>query len=126
VKKIINTEKAPKPVGPYSQAVLLNGTLYLSGQIAIDPATNAMVTGSIEEETEQVLINLKNVLESAGSSLDKVLKTTCYLTDINDFPRFNAVYEKYFKDSKPARSTVEVSKLPKGALVEIDVIAYAG
>jgi len=124
MKKIIKTDQAPEPVGPYSQAVLHNGTLYLAGQIAIDPATGEMVHHSIEAETDQVLTNIKHVLEAAGSSLNNVLKTTCYLADINDFVKFNSIYEKYFSESKPARSTVQAANLPKGARVEVDVIAF--
>lgn len=126
MKKIITTDRAPAPVGPYSQAVELNGTLYLSGQIAIDPVTNEMVNHSIEAETEQVLINIKSVLEEAGSGMGNVLKTTCYLADINDFKQFNSIYEIFFSESRPARSTVEAANLPKGARVEVDVIAYVG
>ncbi len=125
MKKIIQTNKAPLPIGAYSQALLFGGVLYLSGQIAIDPGTNTMVTGTIEQETKQVIENILNVLIAAGSSLDNVLKTTCYLADMADFQKFNKVYEEYFAGSKPARSTVQAAYLPKGARVEIDVIAYA-
>ena len=123
MKEIIYTKNAPEPVGPYSQAVRSGDTLYLSGQIAIDPGTNAMVTGGVKAQTEQVLQNIKNVLEAAGSSLDNVLKTTCYLADMNDFTEFNAVYESFFSESKPARSTIQAAALPKNALVEVDVIS---
>ena len=108
--EIIYTASAPEPVGPYSQAVRHNDIVYLSGQIAIDPKENIMVTGGIERETEQVLSNIKNVLSAAGSSIENVIKTTCFLVDLNEFSRFNAVYEKYFSGSPPARSTVEVSR----------------
>lgn len=122
----IYTKDAPEPVGPYSQAILHNDIVYLSGQIAIDPETNEMSTGGIEEQTDRVLQNIRNVLQASGSSIGNVLKTTCYLANINDFAKFNEVYGKYFTDSCPARSTVEVSRLPKGALVEVDVVAFVG
>ncbi len=124
MKKIIKTDNAPAPVGPYSQAVRYGDILYLSGQIAIDPASNTMITDGVEAETEQVLKNIAAVLTAAGSSLDKVLKTTCFLANMDDFGKFNAIYEKYFGESKPARSTVQAMRLPKGALVEVDLIAY--
>ena len=124
MKETIYTKDAPQPVGPYSQAILHNDTVYISGQIAIDPETNELVSGGIEEQTEKVLQNIKIILLAADSSLGSVLKTTCYLADINDFAKFNEVYGKYFSKSRPARSIVEVSRLPKGALVEVDVVAY--
>lgn len=120
--KIIETKKAPAAIGPYSQAVVTGSLVYTSGQIAIDPATGALVDGSIFEQTEQVIRNLSAVLEAAGTGLDRVVKTTCFLQDIGDFADFNSVYEKFFT-GKPARSCVEVAALPKGALVEIEVIA---
>ena len=122
--EIVYTKDAPEPVGPYSQAILHNNAVYLSGQIAIDPETNEMSKGGIEEQTERVLQNINNVLQAAGSSLGNVLKTTCYLADINDFKKFNAVYGKYFSDTCPARSTIQAAALPKGALVEVDVVAF--
>ena len=119
---VIYTPSAPAAIGPYSQAIAANGFVYTSGQIAIDPATGSIDAQGIEAQTEQVIRNLKAVLEAAGSSLTKVVKTTCFLQSMGDFAAFNAVYEKYFT-GKPARSCVEVSKLPKGALVEIEAVA---
>ena len=119
---VIYTPSAPAAIGPYYQAIAVNGFVYTSGQIAIDPATGSIGAQGIEAQTEQVIRNLKAVLEAAGSSLTKVVKTTCFLQSMGDFAAFNAVYEKYFT-GKPARSCVEVSKLPKGALVEIEVTA---
>jgi 2-iminobutanoate/2-iminopropanoate deaminase len=118
----IATDKAPAAIGPYSQAVVVNGMLFTSGQIAIDPAVGDIVAKDIEGQTEQVMQNLKAVLEAAGSSFDKAVKTTCFLADIADFATFNGIYGKYFS-SKPARSCVAVKDLPKGALVEVEVIA---
>ena len=120
--KKISTNKAPAAIGPYSQAVAVNGLLYTSGQIAIDPETNTFVDGDITVQTERVMQNLMAVLAEAGTSADKVVKTTCFLADIADFAAFNAVYGKYFTE-KPARSCVAVAALPKGALVEVEVIA---
>ena len=122
-KKIIDTDKAPKPIGPYSQAVKYGNLLFTSGQIAINPATGELLNGNVEEQTNLVLDNLKAVLSEAGSSLDKVIKTTIFLKDMNDFANVNEVYSLFFDASKPARSTVEVSCLPKNVLVEIDCIA---
>ena len=122
-KKIIETSEAPKPIGPYSQAVNYGDLIFTSGQIAIDPKTGELSNGSIEELTNLVINNLKAVLFEAGSSLDKVIKTTIFLKNMNDFVIVNEIYAKYFGDSKPARSTVEVSCLPKNVLVEIDCIA---
>lgn len=118
----IATDKAPAAIGPYSQAVVVNGMLFTSGQIAIDPAVGDIVAKDIEGQTEQVMQNLKAVLEAAGSSFDKAVKTTCFLASIADFATFNGIYGKYFS-SKPARSCVAVKDLPKGALVEVEVIA---
>lgn len=118
----ISTDKAPAAIGPYSQAVVANGILYTSGQIAIDPAVGDIVATTIEGQTEQVMKNLAAVLEAAGSSFDKAIKTTCFLANIADFAVFNGIYGKYFS-SKPARSCVAVKDLPKGALVEVEVIA---
>ena len=120
--KKIYTEKAPAAVGPYSQAIEVNGMLYTSGQIPLDPATGSIVGETITEQAEQVMKNLKAVLEAAGTSTDKVVKTLCFLTNMGDFGAFNEVYGKYFTE-KPARSCVEVSALPKGALCEVEVIA---
>ena len=120
--KTISTEKAPKAVGPYSQAIISNGLVFTSWQIAIDPATNAVEAVDIAGQTEQVMKNLGAVLEAAGSSLDKAVKTTCFLADMNDFASFNEIYGRYFT-SLPARSCVAVKTLPKNVLVEVDVIA---
>ena len=120
--KKISTNKAPAAIGPYSQAVAVNGLLYTSGQIALDPETNTFVDGDITVQTERVMQNLMAVLAEAGTCADKVVKTTCFLADIADFAAFNAVYGKYFTE-KPARSCGAVAALPKGALVEVEVIA---
>ena len=118
----VATEKAPKALGPYSQGYVHNGILYSAGQIAINPETNTVEAVTIEEQTEQVCKNLGEVLRAAGSSFDKVLKTTCFLSDMGDFAAFNEVYGKYFT-SKPARSCVAVKTLPKNLLCEVEVIA---
>ncbi|HEZ7989467.1 MAG TPA: RidA family protein [Ruminococcus sp.] len=118
----IHTEKAPAAVGPYSQAIVSNGMVYTSGQIAIDPATNTIKAVTIQEQTEQIMKNLAAVLETAGSSFEKAVKTTCFLADMNDFAAFNEIYGKYFT-SLPARSCVAVKTLPKGVLAEVEVIA---
>jgi 2-iminobutanoate/2-iminopropanoate deaminase len=124
MKQIINTENAPAPIGPYNQAVKFSRLLYTSGQIPVDPRTGKIVTGGIREQAIQVLENLKAVLESAGSSLKDVLKTTVFLADMDDFPEFNVIYAEYFDEiSAPARSTIQVAALPLGALVEIELIA---
>ncbi len=120
--KVIATQKAPSAIGPYSQAYVHGGLAYTSGQIAINPSTGAVVDGGIERQTEQVCENVKNLLTACGSSIDKVLKTTCFLADMGDFAVFNEIYAKYFT-SKPARSCVAVKTLPKNVLVEIDTIA---
>lgn len=122
-KKAINTPLAPAPIGPYSQAIESNGTLYLSGQIAIDQATGSIVNGSIEAETHQVLKNIKAVLEEAGLSLNHVVKCSIFIKDMDQFASINEVYATYFTDIPPARETVEVSRLPKDVNVEISVIA---
>lgn len=118
----IYTKNAPDAIGPYSQAVKVNGFVFTSGQIAINPATGNVEATTIEEQTEQVCTNLKNVLEASGTSLEKVVKTTCFLKDMNDFAAFNGVYGKYFTE-KPARSCVAAKQLPKDVLVEVEVIA---
>lgn len=120
--KKISTEKAPAAVGPYSQAMEINGMVYTSGQIALDPATGGMVGTTIEEQTEQVMKNLTAVLEAAGTGPENAVKTLCFLTDMNDFAAFNAIYARYFTGN-PARSRVEVRALPKGAVCEVEVIA---
>jgi 2-iminobutanoate/2-iminopropanoate deaminase len=123
MKKVISTAAAPPAIGPYSQAVVYNGLAYLSGQIPLDPATGSMVEGGIAVQTTRVLESLKAVLEAAGSGLDKVLKTTVYLADINDFAAMNEVYARYFPAANaPARATVEAARLPRNARVEIDCI----
>jgi len=122
-KKIVFTEKAPKPVGPYSQAVIAGGFLFGAGQIPIDPRTGKIVEGGIEEQTRRVLENIKAVLEAAGCSLEDVVSVTVFLKDLNDFEAFNKVYAEYFPKDPPARTTVEVSRLPKGVKLEINFIA---
>ena len=126
-KDIIYSKNAPAPIGPYSQAIKLTmdsgKILYTSGQVAIDPKTGNFISGGIKEQTRQVIENLKALLNEAGTELNKVIKTTVFLKDMNDFTVMNEIYSEYFGDSKPARSTVEVARLPKDALVEIEVIA---
>ena len=122
-KVIIATDKAPKAIGPYSQAVAYNGVLYCSGQIPLDPATGAIFEGDVTAQTERVLENLKAVLEAAGSSLENVLKTTVFIKDMTEFGKINEVYARYFGASLPARATVEVARLPRDVRVEIDAIA---
>ncbi len=121
-KRIVFTEKAPKPVGPYSQAIVSGDFVFVSGQIAINPKTSKVVEGGIEEQTTQVLENIRNILESVGLSLTDVVKTSVFLSDISDFQAFNRVYSKYFKKGSPARTTVQAN-LIVGVLVEIDAIA---
>ena len=124
-RQIIHTSNAPEAIGPYSQAVVVDGTVYCSGQIAIDPATNTLIEGDVVAQTHRVMKNLKAVLEAANSSLEKVTKTTIFLVNLDDFSKVNDVYATYFSEGNyPARSCVEVSELPKGALVEIEAIAY--
>ncbi|MBR7061223.1 MAG: RidA family protein [Eubacterium sp.] len=118
----VSTNNAPNAIGPYSQAVKANGLLFTSGQIAINPKTNSVEAKTIEEQTTQVCENLKAVVEAAGTSMEKVVKTVCFLADINDFAAFNGIYGKYFT-SKPARSCVAVKDLPKGVLCEVELIA---
>jgi 2-iminobutanoate/2-iminopropanoate deaminase len=123
MKEIIKTKNAPDPIGPYSQAIRANGFLFVSGQIPIDPATNAVVAGDIADQTRQVIHNLTAILMAAGSGLEKVVKTTVFLANMDDFPRFNQVYGEFLGDSKPARATVQVAKLPKEVLLQVDAIA---
>jgi 2-iminobutanoate/2-iminopropanoate deaminase len=123
MNKIISTENAPKAIGPYSQAVVWNDLVFLSGQIPLDPVTGQIVAGDIAAQTEQVLKNLQAALEAAGSSLERVLKTTVFLKNMGDFPRMNEIYASYFPENSPARSTVEAARLPKDVQVEIDCIA---
>jgi 2-iminobutanoate/2-iminopropanoate deaminase len=123
MKEIVTTERGPKPIGPYSQAVKTNGFLYLSGQVALDPKTNEMHAGDIRQQTERVHEYITGILEAAGSNLHHVVKTTVFLKDMNEFPAMNEVYARYFTTAPPARSTVQAVRLPKDALVEIEVIA---
>ncbi len=125
-REVMHTDRAPAAVGPYSQAIRAGGLVFTAGQIALDPATGAMVDGGIEEQTRQALRNLQAVLEAAGSDLAGVLKTTVFLTDMGAFAAMNAVYGEFFPSSPPARSAVEVAALPKGALFEIECVALAG
>ncbi|NJN79909.1 MAG: RidA family protein [Anaerolineales bacterium] len=122
-KKVIQTDKAPKAIGPYSQAIKTDSMIYTAGQIGMDPATTELVAGAVEEQTRQALNNLKNVLEASGSSLGHVVKTLVFLQDMADFPKMNAIYAEFFNENPPARSTVAVAGLPKGALVEIEAVA---
>ncbi|MGB6201038.1 MAG: RidA family protein [Candidatus Acidiferrales bacterium] len=119
----VATENAPKAIGPYSQAIKANGFVYVSGQVALDPRTQQLVQGDVAAQTERTLENLKAVVEAAGSSLARAVKTTVYLIDMGDFARMNEVYARYFPGTPPARATVQVARLPRDARVEIDVIA---
>ena len=121
--KRISTDKAPAAIGPYSQGMVVNGMLFASGQIALDPNSGELVGTNVQEQTKQVMSNISGLLEAAGTDFNHVIKTTCFLDDINDFASFNEIYAKYFKDNLPARSAVGVAALPKGALVEVEVIA---
>ena len=123
MRAVISTKDAPQAIGPYSQAIKANGFIFTSGQIAIDPSTQQVVTGDVGAQTERVLRNLSEILEAAGSGLGKVVRCTVFLKNMNDFAAMNQVYAKYFSSAPPARSTVEVARLPKDVLVEIDVIA---
>ena len=123
MREIVSTEHGPKAIGPYSQAVKANGFVFTAGQVAIDPATGSVVGTEIKAQTERVMENLKGIVEAAGSSLHKVVKTTVFLKDMNDFAAMNEVYARYFPAAPPARSTVEVSRLPKDVRVEIEVVA---
>ena len=125
MKQIIQTDRAPQAIGPYSQAVKARGFVYASGQIPIDPATGQFVAGGIREQTEQVLKNVEAVLEASGSSLDKVVKTTVFLADMEEFAAMNEVYARFFSREPPARATVQAAGLPRNAKVEIEVIALA-
>lgn len=125
MKEIIATDRGPQAIGPYSQAIRANGFLFVSGQIPLDPATQQPVSGDIQAQTERVLENVKGIVEAAGSSLDRVVRATVFLADMNEFAAMNEVYGRYFRNQPPARSTVQVSRLPRDARVEIDVIALA-
>ena len=125
MKEIISTDKAPKAIGPYSQAVKAGGFIFTAGQIAFDPATSQIVEGGVAQQTARVMENLKAILEAAGSSLDRAVKATVYLKDMNDFSEMNSVYARYFPENPPARSTVEAARLPRDVRVEIDLIVAA-
>ncbi len=126
MNKIVATEKAPKAIGPYSQAVISNGFVFLAGQIPLDPASGQIIEGDVAKQTERVFENLKAVLEAAGSSLERVVKTTVFLKDMGEFAAMNEVYARYFPANAPARSTVEAARLPRDVRVEIDCIATVG
>lgn len=123
-KEIISTQKAPAAIGPYSQAVKFGNMLFTSGALGIDPGTGLFVEGGIQAQTKQCLENMKAVLEASGSSLKNVLKTTVFIKDMNDFPKINEIYGKYFTEEQPGRSCIEVARLPKDALIEIEAIAF--
>lgn len=125
MREVISTKDAPQAIGPYSQAIRANGLVFVSGQIAIDPATQQMIGGDVAAQTERVLTNLAAILKAAGTGLEKVVRSTVFLKNMNDFAAMNEVYARHITSSPPARSTVEVASLPKSALVEIDVIALA-
>ncbi|AIF69036.1 endoribonuclease [Palaeococcus pacificus DY20341] len=124
MKEIIFTEKAPKPIGPYSQAVKVGNFLFISGQIPINPETGELIQGDIKAQTRQVLENIKAIVEAAGGSLNNIVKVNVYLKDMNDFQAMNEVYAEYFGESKPARAAVEVARLPKDVKIEIEAIAF--
>jgi 2-iminobutanoate/2-iminopropanoate deaminase len=123
MREVVSTKDAPQAIGPYSQAIKANGFVFVSGQIPLDPSTQQIVTGDVAAQTERVLRNLSEILEAAGSGLGKVVRSTVFLKNISDFAVMNQVYGKYFSSAPPARSTVEVARLPKDVLVEIDIIA---
>jgi 2-iminobutanoate/2-iminopropanoate deaminase len=125
MKEMISTDKAPQAIGPYSQAIKANGFIFTAGQIALDPLTGQLVVGDVARQTTRVLENLKNIVETAGSSLDRAVKVTVYLKEMNDFARMNEVYAGYFRQDPPARSTIEAARLPRDVLVEIDLVALA-
>jgi 2-iminobutanoate/2-iminopropanoate deaminase len=125
MKEVMSTNDGPKAIGPYSQAIRANGLVFVSGQVSIDPVTNTLVLGDVGAQTERVLQNLSGILKAAGSGLQKVVRATVFLKNMNDFAAMNEVYGKHFSAQPPARSTVEVARLPKDVLVEIDVIALA-
>jgi 2-iminobutanoate/2-iminopropanoate deaminase len=125
MKEVVLTDRGPKPIGPYSQAIKANGFLYLAGQVALDPKSGELTGADIRQQTERTLENIKGIVEAAGSKLSHVVKTTVFLKDMNDFAAMNEAYAKYFTAAPPARSTVQAARLPKDALVEIEVIATA-
>ena len=124
-KRIVRTEEAPQAIGPYSQAVVGGGFVYVAGQLALDPHTGQLVPGDVRLQTKRVMENIKAILEAAGSSLARVVKTTVFLRDLNDFGAMNEIYGSYFQEDPPARSTVQVAKLPRDGVVEIEVVALA-
>lgn len=123
MRDVVTTSRGPKPIGPYSQAIKSGGFIFLSGQVALDPKTGDLVAGEISQQTERVLENIKAILEAAGANLHHIIKTTVFLKDLNDFAAMNEVYGRYFVSAPPARSTVQVARLPKDALLEIEVVA---
>ena len=125
MKEIIRTSEAPEPIGPYSQAIRANGFVFVSGQIPIRPETGSVAEGDIAVQTHQAIRNLSAVLKAAGSGTDRVVKTTVFLSNLDDFPKFNQIYQEYFSEAKPARATVQAARLPKEVLVEIEAIAIA-
>jgi 2-iminobutanoate/2-iminopropanoate deaminase len=125
MREVVATENAPKPIGPYSQAIKANGFIFLSGQTPLDPATQQLVAGGVAEQTERTLKNLETILKVAGSSMDKVVRCGVFLKDMNDFAAMNEVYGKFFRNNPPARTTVQAARLPKDCMVEIDAIALA-
>ena len=125
MREVVTSSEAPEAIGPYSQAVRADGLIYCSGQVPLDPSSGELVSGGVGEQTRRCLTSLRAVLEAGGSSLDNVVKVTAYLTDMNDFPQFNEVYSEFFTNDPPARATVGVAALPKGARVEVDCIALA-
>lgn len=125
MRRTISTEGAPRAIGPYSQAIKAGGLVFASGQVGLDPATGKLVSGGIAAETERALLNLKAVIEAAGSNLERAVKATVYLVDMNDFPQMNEVYRRFFGEAPPARATVEVRRLPLDARVEIELVALA-
>ncbi len=125
-RTVVHTDKAPKAIGPYSQAICTETMIYTAGQTGLDPATGELVAGGVEAQTRQVLTNLKHVIEAAGSSVGNVIKTTVFLTDMSDFPKMNAIYAEFFGENPPARSTVAVAGLPKGGVVEIEAVVLVG
>jgi 2-iminobutanoate/2-iminopropanoate deaminase len=125
MKEAVHTDRAPNPIGPYSQGIRANGLIFLSGQVALDPKSAELISGDVRQQTERTLENLKGVLEAAGANLNHVVKVTIFLKNMNDFAGMNEVYARYFPKLPPARSTVEVARLPKDALVEIELIAVS-
>ena len=123
MREIVLTDRGPKPIGPYSQGIKVNGLLFVSGQVSIDPKTNEFIAGDIAQQTERTLENVKGIVEAAGSKLSHVIKTTVFLKNMSDFAAMNEVYARYFSAAPPARSTVEVARLPKDALIEMEIIA---